>query len=94
MICLVEGSLIGRRIMPRTYHYLTEDERRHFVEHGWLRVSDAIKKEYMDDWMQYLWPRLGMDENDPSTWHPEYIAMPPHHEVRNEELCPKAWNKM
>ena len=80
--------------MTRSYQNLSEDERRHFVEHGWLRVRDAIKKEYMDDWMQYLWPRLGMDEDDPSTWHPEYVTMPPQHEVRNEQLCPKAWNKM
>ena len=80
--------------MPREYQYLTEEERRHFVEHGWIKVSDAIKKEYMDDWMQYLWPRLGMDPNDQSTWHPKYVTMPPQHEVRNEELMPKAWNKM
>jgi len=80
--------------MPRSYEYLTEDERRHFVEHGWLRVRNAIKKKYMDDWMQYLWPRLGMSPSDMSTWHPEYVTMPPQHEVRNEELCPDAWNKI
>ena len=80
--------------MPRTYKYLSEDERRHFVQNGWLRVPNAIKKEVMDDWMQWLWPRLGMDPKDSSTWSPEYVAMPPHHEMRNEELCPEAWNKM
>ena len=79
--------------MPRTYHHLSEEEQRHFVEHGWLRVPKAIRKDVVDDWMRWLWPRLGMDPNDPSTWNPEYVTMPPHHEMRNEELCPEAWNK-
>jgi hypothetical protein len=80
--------------MPREYQYLSEDERKHFVEHGWLRVGNAINEDIMKDWMQYLWPRLGMNEHDMSTWNPEYVTMPPHHEVRNEDLCPKAWYKM
>jgi hypothetical protein len=80
--------------MSRTYQHLTEEEVDHFVEHGWLRVRNAIRKDVMDDWMQHLWPRLGMDPKDMSTWQPEYVTMPPHHEMRNEELCPEAWNKM
>ena len=80
--------------MPRSYKYLTPEERVHFVKHGWIIVHNAIKEEVMEEWLEDLWVRAGMDPSDKSTWFPENIAMPPHHEVRTEEFCPEAWNKM
>jgi len=80
--------------MVRQYSHLTVEERQHFVEHGWLRVPNAIKTEYLDGWMSHLWTRLGMDPNDKSTWNYEYLKMPRHREVRTDEFCPKAWAKI
>jgi hypothetical protein len=75
------------------YDHLSPAEREHFVTHGWLRVPNAIKPEYLTSWMSDLWVRLGWDEHDKSTWTEEYLKMPRHREVRCEEFCPEAWAK-
>ena len=80
--------------MPFEYKHLTQEDRQHFLEHGWLRVPGAIKQKYIDEWMADLWPRLGWDEHDKSTWDEPYVKMPRHREVLASEFCPEAWLKM
>lgn len=75
------------------YQHLTPEERDHFVEHGWLKISNAIAPEYLS-WLDNLWVRLGMDPNDKSTWTDEYIKLPRHREVPAAQFAPKAWDKM
>lgn len=80
---------------PKTpYKYLTQEEADHFLTHGWVRVENAIKPEYIDAWMADLWTRSGYDENDKSTWALEYLHLPFHRQVRNEDFAPDAWNKI
>ena len=78
----------------RQYKHLTEADRKQFLEQGWIRVPNAMNKEIMDEWLSNMWVRLGMDPNDKTTWKPDYVTMPGHREVRIEELCPDAYNKM
>ncbi|ORX40215.1 hypothetical protein BD324DRAFT_616889 [Kockovaella imperatae] len=78
----------------REYKHLTPEEREFFLTHGWLKVEGAIKQQYIDEWMKDFWVRLGYDEHDKSTWEEEYTKLPRHREVRCEEFCPKAWDKM
>ena len=80
--------------MGFTYKHLTEEERRHFVEHGWLRVPNAINRKYIDAWLKDFWVRAGWDEHDSSTWTEAYNKWPRHREVPVTEFCPKAWAKM
>lgn len=80
--------------MPRQYHHLKPEDRAHFLEHGWLRVPSSIKKKYIDAWLSDMWVRLGMDENDKTTWNTEYLKLPRHREEKAEEVCPEAWEKM
>jgi hypothetical protein len=75
------------------YTHLTKDERDHFVEHGWLRIVNAIAPEYLS-WMDNLWVRMGIDPNDKSTWKDEYVKLPRHREVPAEQFAPEAWAKM
>ena len=83
-----------RLAMVRQYKHLSEEEQKHFVEHGWLKVPGAIKQEYIDAWMADLWVRLGWDPKDKSTWTEPYVKMPRHREAAVEDFCPDAWNKM
>ncbi|WWC58909.1 uncharacterized protein I303_101454 [Kwoniella dejecticola CBS 10117] len=77
------------------YKYLTEEDRAHFLERGWIQVPNAVNPQYLDPWMENLWVRLGEDPNDPSTWKEEYLKMPRHREVPYEEYCtPEAWGKL
>jgi len=82
---------------PESYKYLSPSDRKHFLEHGWLHVPNAIQPAYLDPWLENLWTRLGPDWNpkDPSSWKDEYIKLPRHREVKNEEFCtPEAWGKI
>ncbi|KZT58321.1 hypothetical protein CALCODRAFT_495048 [Calocera cornea HHB12733] len=76
------------------YEYLTAEQRQHFLEHGWLRIPNAIKPEYLDGWMADCWIRLGFDEHDVSTWTEEYVKLPRHREVPVAEFCPDAYKAM
>lgn len=76
------------------YKHLTPEEREFFVSHGWLRVPNAIKPEYLNGWMENFWIRTGMDPNDKSTWKERYFKLPRHREVPTHEFCPEAWAKM
>jgi hypothetical protein len=80
--------------MPRQYQHLSTDERAHFLEHGWLKVANAIDPKYIEEWMADLWPRLGYDPEDKSTWKETYIKLPRHREVPVDQFCPEAWSKM
>lgn len=73
------------------YQALTPQEADHFLTHGWLKVPDAIKPEYIDAWMADFWVRTGYNEHDRSTWKDEYLHLPHQRQVRYEEFCPKAW---
>lgn len=74
------------------YRYLTPEDAKHFLEHGWLRIPNAIKACYIDSWMSDLWARMGYDEKDKSTWHTEFTHLPRHREVRAEDFAPRAWD--
>ncbi|KAH8901708.1 hypothetical protein GQ53DRAFT_851719 [Thozetella sp. PMI_491] len=80
--------------MVREYKYLSPEERAHFVEHGWLKVPNAINQKYLQEWMANLWTRLGYNPDDKSSWKESYIKLPRHREVPVYEFCPSAWNKM
>ncbi|RSH85422.1 hypothetical protein EHS25_004818 [Saitozyma podzolica] len=80
--------------MTRKYQHPTDEERAHFPEHGWLKVENVIDPKYIEECMADLWPRLGYDPEDKSTWKETYIKLPRHREVPTHQLCPDAWNKM
>jgi len=70
---------------------LTSEQRAHFLEHGWIRISKAIPPENLERFAGDVWIRLGYDKNDPSTWKQERIHMPRHREMLWKDFTPKAW---
>lgn len=78
---------------PIEYNHLTEQDRAHFLEHGWLRVPNSIDPKYLS-WLDTMYTRLGYSPTDKSTWEEEYIKLPRHREVLASEFCPAAWEKM
>ena len=73
---------------------LTEEEDDHFVQHGWIKIPNAIEPKYLQEWMADLWVRTGYDPDDKSTWAEEYVHMPHHRQVRSELVSPRAWAKI
>ncbi|RDX45632.1 hypothetical protein OH76DRAFT_1457535 [Lentinus brumalis] len=59
------------------YKYLTPEQREHFLQHGWAKIPNAVKEEYLKAFTENVWIRLGYDPDDKSTWTSEKIHMPP-----------------
>ena len=80
--------------LNKNYKHLTPEDVDNFLKNGWINVENTMNRELVDQWMDDLWIRLGMDENDKSTWRTEYQHLPRHREVPASEFCPEAWAKM
>ena len=55
------------------YKHLTAEQRAHFLEHGWVKIRKAVKEEYLKQFTENVWVRLGYDPDDKSTWAKEKV---------------------
>lgn len=85
------GSQQANGSQGSKYKFLKQEDVDHFLEHGWLRIPDAVPQKYIDAWVPDVFTRCGYDPNDKSTWDTEYMHIPRHREVRHEEFSPKGW---
>lgn len=53
---------------------LSQEQVEHFLQHGWLKLSNCFTREQAAELQTTLWTRLGMDLEDTSTWY----VLPPH----------------
>ncbi|KAF2026818.1 hypothetical protein EK21DRAFT_73289 [Setomelanomma holmii] len=70
---------------------LSQEQIDHFLEHGWIKLSNCFSKEQAASLQKTLWTRLGMDPEDISTWHTERTNMPFFNEFLVSDFAPKAW---
>lgn len=47
---------------------LSQAQIGHFLEHGWVKLSDCFTREQAAELQETLWIRLGMNPNDKATW--------------------------
>ncbi|KAL3421519.1 hypothetical protein PVAG01_07964 [Phlyctema vagabunda] len=81
--------------MPTSTDYsLTEAQKAHFLEHGYLKLSGCFSRADAESFTSEMWDRLGMSPTDKSTWTTERTNMPFHKEVLISEFAPKAWSAM
>ncbi|KAF8551689.1 hypothetical protein OG21DRAFT_1417532 [Imleria badia] len=66
------------------------------MENGYVVIKQAFSKEKSDEWTRDLWPRLGCNPDDKSTWptDKERIHMPVHNREAAKTFAPKAWGAM
>ena len=84
-------TIIRFIMATQQYQQLTQKDVDHFLQHGWLKLSDCFSQQQADDLIKTVWTRLGMSPTDKSTWHTERINMPKHSEFTASDLAPKAW---
>ncbi|KAK7957647.1 hypothetical protein PG988_012495 [Apiospora saccharicola] len=82
---------IDELLKHQTFKTLTPEQVASFLRHGFLRIPGAIPPETCDRWTAQVWPRLGMDPSDQSTWHTERSHMPKLHMEPARDLAPLAW---
>jgi hypothetical protein len=73
-------------------YVLTEEQKAHFLEHGFVKISQCFTRDQATEFTSTMWTRLDMDPNDKSTWTEEKTNMPWHHHVPVSEYSPKAWS--
>jgi hypothetical protein len=73
---------------------LTDAEVAHFLEFGYIKVSNAIPRSVCEQAERECFERLGFDMEDQSTWSMARIHMPStkHREVK--DVSPVAYEKM
>ncbi|KAH7095050.1 hypothetical protein FB567DRAFT_511670 [Paraphoma chrysanthemicola] len=71
---------------------LSQEQIEHFLEHGWIKLSNCFTREQANGLQETLWTRLGMDPEDMSTWHTERTNMPHHTSFPVSTFAPKAWS--
>lgn len=73
---------------------LSQEQIEHFLQHGWLKLSNCFTQDQAAKLQSTLWTRLGMDPEDMSTWHTERTNMPWHQELPVSTFAPKAWSSI
>lgn len=77
--------------MAEKDHQLSSADIDHFIQHGWVKISNCFTREQAADEIADLWERLGMDPNDNSTWHTEWVTTVHTRAVQLSNFSPKAW---
>jgi hypothetical protein len=75
-------------------YQLSEQEKSHFLNHGFIKLTQCFSREQSDDFTKGMWTRLGFSATDKSTWTTERTNMPFHVNVPVSEFSPKAWSAM
>ncbi|KAK7742072.1 hypothetical protein SLS53_004658 [Cytospora paraplurivora] len=70
---------------------LTDDEKEHFLNNGWIKIPQAFTKDQAATFTKDVWTRLGMSPTDKTTWHTPRTNMPSHQSVDASSFAPRAW---
>ena len=70
---------------------LTNAEKEHFLEHGFVKLKGCFSQEQADKVMGNLWTRLGMDPDDKSTWTRLRTNMPAQNYFDAADFASRAW---
>lgn len=81
-------------ISPSSDFSLTEEQKAHFLEHGFVKIPQCFTRDQAAEFTSTMWTRLGMDPNDKTTWTAEKTNMPWHRHVPVSDFAPKAWAAM
>jgi hypothetical protein len=73
---------------------LTDEQIQHFIEHGFIQLTDCFPRDFAYQWTEAAFPRLGYDPNDPATWEKPIVHMPTEDFISVLEFAPKAWHAM
>jgi len=79
---------------PRAKSFLTDAQKEQFLSRGFVVIKNAFSREQAKPYLDTLWPRLVMKEDDRSTWHKAFLQLPPTRKIKLQEFAPQAWGAM
>ena len=84
---------MGSLNSPEPSNYsLTDEQKAHFLDHGYIKITNCFTPEQASSFTANLWTRLGVSPTDKSTWTTERTNMPYHSHVLAKDFAPKAWS--
>jgi hypothetical protein len=69
---------------------LTTEQAKHFVDRGYVRLSNCFDRQLADQWRELAFERMGCDPHDPTSWTEERIHLPKINLVDVCDFAPKA----
>lgn len=73
---------------------LTQAELEQFTREGVVHIAGAVDRAFCEEQVQQGFARLGVREDDPSTWHTHRIHMPVTQGFAMAEHAPRAWEAL
>jgi hypothetical protein len=73
---------------------LSPEQIQHFIDYGFIHLTDCFDKDFAKQWTDAAFPRLGYDPDDPSTWEKPIIHMPSEEYVTVKEFAPNVYSAM
>lgn len=70
---------------------LTPAQVEQFLTRGFVVLRDCFSREAAAQLTDQIWPRLGYDPHDRSTWKQSRVHMPARQRFEIETFAPKAW---
>jgi hypothetical protein len=70
---------------------LTEDQKEHFLQHGYIHLENCFTREQAAEVTSGVWTRLGMSPTDKTTWTKPRVHMPSHRIFDCAAFAPRAW---
>lgn len=77
-----------------SYSVLTETQAQHFIDRGFVVLTECFPRDLAAEWRTYAFQRLGFDPDDPATWTVDRVHLPRMKQVLIREFAPKAWGAM
>lgn len=71
---------------------LTNEERQHFVNHGYVRLDGCFTEREANEVTRNVWTRLGMSPTNKLTWDRMRSNMPGIRTFDSSVIAPKAWS--
>lgn len=76
-------------VATNTEHRLTEQERAHFLEHGYVLLKGVFPREWALEQVHGQFAANGMDADDPSTWREARMSFSPTKSLPIDEIAPR-----
>jgi hypothetical protein len=76
----------------RERHRLTEEQKQHFLKHGFVKLENCFSRETAAEYTRSVWTRIGASQDDPSSWPWERANLPGHTTVDVVDFAPKAYD--
>lgn len=77
-----------------TQYPLSQAQIDHFIQYGFIHLSDCFDVGFADQWIAEAFVRLGYDPDDRTTWEKPLIHMPGTNFVNVRDFAPKAYEGM